>query len=138
MEKRMERMRTTEKPTKRRKMEARFASTEFRGDEVLVLRNVAKSFGDKHLFDGISLKIEGGERIALIGDNGTGKSTLMKMIVGELEYRRGPGQTGPLREAGLPASDHVLCPPGVEYGGEHDGRQAGPFGPERPQPPGGL
>jgi ATPase subunit of ABC transporter with duplicated ATPase domains len=95
IEKRMERMRTTEKPTKRRKMEARFASTEFRGDEVLALRNVAKSYGDKHLFDGINLKIEGGERIALIGDNGTGKSTLVKMIVGELETDEGRVRLGP-------------------------------------------
>ena len=82
MEKRIERMRTTSKPTKARKMDARFSSAEFHGDEVLGIRNVSKSYGDKHLFEGISLKVEGGERIALIGDNGTGKSTLIKMIVG--------------------------------------------------------
>ena len=75
MEKRIERMRTTSKPTKARKMDARFSSAEFHGDEVLGIRNVSKSYGDKHLFEGISLKVEGGERIALIGDNGTGKST---------------------------------------------------------------
>ena len=103
MEKRIERMRTTSKPTKARKMDARFSSAEFHGDEVLGIRNVSKSYGDKHLFEGISLKVEGGERIALIGDNGTGKSTLIKMIVGELYPDDGRIKTGPqVKEAYLP------------------------------------
>ena len=44
MEKRIERMRTTEKPSKAKKMNAQFASREFRGDEVLQLRGLTKSF----------------------------------------------------------------------------------------------
>ena len=103
MEKRIERMRTTSKPTKARKMDARFSSAEFHGDEVLGIRNVSKSYGDKHLFEGISLKVEGGERIALIGDNGTGKSTLIKMIVGELYPDDGRIKNGPqVKEAYMP------------------------------------
>ena len=103
MEKRIERMRTTAKPTKARKMDARFSSAEFHGDEVLGIRNVSKSYGDKKLFENISLKVEGGERIALIGDNGTGKSTLIKMIVGELYPDEGRIKTGPqVKEAYLP------------------------------------
>ena len=103
MERRIERMRTTSRPTKARKMDARFSTAEFHGDEVLALRNLSKSYGDKHLFDGITLKVEGGERIALIGDNGTGKSTLIKMIVGELYPDDGRIRTGPqVREAYLP------------------------------------
>ena len=95
IERRIERMRTTAKPTRRQKMDARFSTAEFHGDEVLGIRNVAKSYGDKHLFDGITLKVEGGERIALIGDNGTGKSTLIKMIVGELYPDEGRIKLGP-------------------------------------------
>ncbi len=111
MERRIQRMRTTEKPTKARKMDARFATTEFHGDEVLGLRGLAKSYGDKRLFDGISLKIEGGERIALIGDNGTGKSTLIKMIVGELYPDDGRIRTGPqVRLAYLPQIMHFDHP----------------------------
>ena len=103
MEKRIERMRTTSKPTKARKMDARFSSAEFHGDEVLGIRNVSKSYGDKKLFENVSLKVEGGERIALIGDNGTGKSTLIKMIVGELYPDDGRIKTGPqVKEAYLP------------------------------------
>ena len=103
MEKRIERMRTTSKPTKARKMDARFNTAEFHGDEVLGLRGLAKSYGDKHLFDSITLKVEGGERIALIGDNGTGKSTLIKMIMGELYPDDGRIRTGPqVKAAYLP------------------------------------
>ena len=103
MERRIERMRTTSKPTKAKKIDARFSTAEFHGDEVLALRNLAKSYGGKHLFEGINLKVEGGERIALIGDNGTGKSTLIKMIVGELYPDDGRIRTGPqVREAYLP------------------------------------
>ena len=103
MEKRIERMRTTAKPTKAKKMDARFSTAEFHGDEVLSLRGVSKSYEEKHLFDGITLKVEGGERIALIGDNGTGKSTLIKMIVGELYPDDGRIKTGPqVKEAYLP------------------------------------
>ena len=111
MEKRIERMRTTAKPTKARKMDARFSSAEFHGDEVLGIRNVSKSYGDKKLFENISLKVEGGERIALIGDNGTGKSTLIKMIVGELYPDEGRIKTGPqVKEAYLPQIVHFDHP----------------------------
>ena len=111
MEKRIERMRTTDRPTKRRKMDARFSYVEFQGDEVLTLRNVAKSFGDKHLFEGISLKVEGGERIALIGDNGTGKSTLIKMIMDEEYPDDGRIKLGPaIKPAYLPQIIHFDHP----------------------------
>ena len=111
MERRIERMRTTSKPTKARKMDARFSTAEFHGDEVLGIRNLAKSYGEKHLFDGITLKVEGGERIALIGDNGTGKSTLIKMIVGELYPDDGRIKTGPqVRLAYLPQIIHFDHP----------------------------
>ena len=103
MEKRIERMRTTSKPTKARKMDARFNAAEFHGDEVLSIRNLSKGYGDKHLFDGITLRVEGGERIGLICDNGTGKTTLIKMIVGELYPDDGRIRTGPqVKEAYLP------------------------------------
>ena len=111
MEKRIERMRTTAKPTKAKNMDARFSTAEFYGDEVLSLRGVSKSYEEKHLFDGITLKVEGGERIALIGDNGTGKSTLIKMIVGELYPDDGRIRTGPqVRCAYLPQIVHFDHP----------------------------
>ncbi len=111
IERRIERMRTTAKPAKARKMDARFTAAEFHGDEVLGIRNLAKSFGDKRLFDGVTLKVEGGERIALLGDNGTGKSTLIKMIVGELYPDDGRIKTGPqVKAAYLPQIIHFDHP----------------------------
>ena len=111
MERRIERMRTTAKPTKARKMDARFTAAEFHGDEVLGIRSLSKSFGEKKLFEGISLKVEGGERIALIGDNGTGKSTLIKMIVDEVYPDSGRIRLGPqVKLAYLPQIIHFDHP----------------------------
>ena len=95
MEKRIERMRTTAKPTKAKKMDARFASREFKGDEVLQLRGVTKAFDDRTLFSDIYLRVEGGERIALIGENGTGKTTLLNMLTGRESCDGGAIRLGP-------------------------------------------
>ena len=95
MEKRIERMRTTAKPTKAKKIDARFASREFKGDEVLQLRGITKSFGDRTLFSDVYLRVEGGERIALIGENGTGKTTLLNMLTGRESCDGGSVRMGP-------------------------------------------
>lgn len=49
---------------------------------ILKAENLYKTYGDKTLFDHISFHIEENERIGLIGPNGTGKSTLLKVIAG--------------------------------------------------------
>ena len=103
MERRIERMRTTAKPTKAKKMDARFASREFKGDEALQIKGVSKSFGERTLFSDIYLRVTGGERIAFIGDNGTGKTTLLNMIMQLEPMDTGMIRTGPaIRTAYLP------------------------------------
>ena len=103
MEKRIERMRTTDKPTKERALSAQFKSQEFYGDEVFALKKLKKSFGDRVLFHDVDLQVRGGERIALIGDNGTGKSTLIKMLMEEEYPDEGKIKFGPsVRIAYLP------------------------------------
>ncbi len=52
---------------------------------IINLEQVSKLFGDKQVFEGISLGIQQGDRVGIIGINGTGKSTLLKMIAGEEE-----------------------------------------------------
>ena len=83
MEKRIERLSHSEKPKEQKKLSVKFRERAFEGDEVLVMDGLAKSYGAKTLFSDITLEVEGKERIALIGDNGTGKSTLIKLIMGE-------------------------------------------------------
>ncbi|MCI8422785.1 MAG: ABC-F family ATP-binding cassette domain-containing protein, partial [Lawsonibacter sp.] len=68
MEKRIERIRQTDKPRRDRKMEVRFGEREFRGDEVLTIKDLGKAFGERTLFEHVNLEVEGGERIALLGD----------------------------------------------------------------------
>jgi ATP-binding cassette subfamily F protein 3 len=100
MEKRMERMRTTDKPKKERSMAARFGEREFCGDEVLVTHGLKKSFESRTLFEHVELEVEGGERIALLGDNGTGKSTFLKIVMGEEFQDGGTLRLGPTVKIG--------------------------------------
>ena len=103
MEKRIERLQQSEKPTEQRKMNVKFRQRAFEGDEVLVIEDVSKSYGERTLFSDLSLLVTGGERIALIGDNGAGKSTLLKLILGEETPDTGYLQRGPaIRTAYLP------------------------------------
>ena len=81
---RMERIEKTERPTKEKTLRARFGEKDFHGDEVLSVKNLTKRFGDRTLFSDIELKVKGGERIALLGDNGTGKTTFLRVLLGEL------------------------------------------------------
>ena len=111
MEKRIERMRTTDRPTQERKMEVRFGEREFRGDEVLTIKGLSKSFGQRALFSGVDLEVVGGERIALLGDNGTGKSTLIKILMGEEGPDEGKIRMGPPVKIGyLPQIIHFDHP----------------------------
>lgn len=80
---RMERIQKTEKPKTEKTMRASFGEKEFSGDVVFKMKNVSKAFGDKVLFSDVNLNVEAGERIALLGDNGTGKSTFIKCLLGE-------------------------------------------------------
>ena len=91
---RMERIKKTEKPKTERTMKASFAEKDFSGDVVFTMKNVEKAFGDRTLFSDVALRVEGGERIAILGDNGTGKSTFLKCLLGE-EDCSGKIQFGP-------------------------------------------
>ena len=91
---RMERIHKTEKPKTEKTMKATFGEKDFSGDVVFKMKNVSKSFGERTLFSNVELNVEGGERIAILGDNGTGKSTFIKCLLGE-EPCQGKIQFGP-------------------------------------------
>lgn len=103
MEKRIEKLSHSEKPKEQKKLSVKFKQREFTGDEVLVMDSIGKGFGDRTLFSALSMELAGGERVALIGDNGTGKSTLIKLIMNEETPDRGYLYKGPtVRSAYLP------------------------------------
>ncbi len=91
---RMERIKKTEKPKTEKTMRASFGEKDFSGDVVFKMKNVSKAFGERTLFENVELQVEGGERIAILGDNGTGKSTFLKCLLGE-EDCSGKIQFGP-------------------------------------------
>ncbi|MCL2279984.1 MAG: ATP-binding cassette domain-containing protein, partial [Oscillospiraceae bacterium] len=108
---RAERAVKTERPDRDKTMRAGVSSREFRGDEVFVVKGLSKSFGDKRLFEIDELLVQGAERIAIIGDNGTGKTTLIKVLLGELEPDSGFSRKGPsVRAAYLPQIIHFDNP----------------------------
>ena len=112
---RMERIKKTEKPKTEKTMKASFGEKDFSGDVVFKMKNVAKSFGERQLFSNVNLNVEGGERIALLGDNGTGKSTFIKCLLGE-EDCVGKIQYGPTVKAGyLPQIIHFAHPERTLY-----------------------
>ena len=107
---RMERIRKTEKPKTEKTMKASFGEKSFSGDVVFKTKNVSKSFGDRTLFSNVELNVEAGERIAILGDNGTGKSTFIKCLLGE-EDCAGKIQFGPTVKWGyLPQIIHFDHP----------------------------
>ena len=112
---RMERIKKTEKPKTEKKMKATFGEKDFSGDVVFKLKNLAKAFGDRTLFSDVNLNVEGGERIAILGDNGTGKSTFIKCLLGE-EDCQGKIQFGPTVKWGyLPQIIHFSNPERTLY-----------------------
>ena len=91
---RMERIEKTKRPTKEKTMRASFGEKDFSGDVVFQMKNVSKSFAERCLFRDVNLLVEGGERIALLGDNGTGKTTFIQCLLGD-EPCQGKIQFGP-------------------------------------------
>ncbi len=94
-EKMLSKMERIERPTEapsamRIHLEPRITS----GNDVLTVRDLKKAFGSQLLFSGVSFDIRRGERVAVIGDNGTGKTTLLKIINGLLTADAGDVKLG--------------------------------------------
>ena len=107
---RMERIEKTERPRTEKTLRARFGEKEFFGDEVLSVKGLRKGFGDRTLFSDVELTVKGGERIALLGDNGSGKTTFIRVLLGELAAE-GKIKFGPtVKSAYLPQVIHFSHP----------------------------
>ncbi|MBT7815660.1 MAG: ABC-F family ATP-binding cassette domain-containing protein [Polaribacter sp.] len=67
-------------------MNVRFAISKEPGKIIVEAENLSKSYGDKHVLEDVDLLIERNSKIAFVGQNGQGKSTLAKMMVGEIPF----------------------------------------------------
>ncbi|HZD03711.1 MAG TPA: ABC-F family ATP-binding cassette domain-containing protein, partial [Longimicrobiales bacterium] len=76
------------------------------GRDVLRLRGVDKAFGDNRVLRGVDLLVRRGDRVAVLGPNGIGKSTLLKIAVGEMEADAGEVVWGYEAHPGYFAQDH--------------------------------
>lgn len=82
-EKRLEKVERLEKPKDESAIHFHFDVRRRTGDDVLMIDDLAKGFNGRTLFEHVKMHLRAGDRVALIGDNGVGKSTLFKCIVGE-------------------------------------------------------
>jgi len=79
------------------------------GKDVLSIRGLKKSYGGKLLFENVNIEIKKGEHVAIIGDNGTGKSTLLKILNGAETADEGEVRLGTKVEVGYyDQEQHVL------------------------------
>jgi ATP-binding cassette subfamily F protein 3 len=89
-EKRLDSMEKIERPLfSKDKMKISFRENFRSGNDVLMAEDLKKSFSERIIFDKVSFDIKRGEKICLVGDNGIGKTTLLKIIMGEASYDDG-------------------------------------------------
>ncbi|HEX8361287.1 MAG TPA: ABC-F family ATP-binding cassette domain-containing protein [Longimicrobium sp.] len=90
----------------RRYPKFRFNQRRESGKDVLKIKGIRKSFGDKEVLPGVTLDVRRGDRMVIMGPNGIGKSTLLKIIMGELQADEGGVEWGYEAQRGYFAQDH--------------------------------
>ncbi|MBP3636869.1 MAG: ABC-F family ATP-binding cassette domain-containing protein [Clostridia bacterium] len=93
-EKRLEKIERLEKPKDESAIRFRFDTRRRTGEDVLMVEELKKGFDDRVLFDHVKMHLRAGDRVALIGDNGVGKSTLFKCLIGEQKPDNGTIRLG--------------------------------------------
>ncbi|WP_293163716.1 ABC-F family ATP-binding cassette domain-containing protein [Mogibacterium sp.] len=89
-EKRLAHMEVKDRPVlENNRMKLTFHSEYKSGNDVMLAEDLEKSFGERKLFDYVSFDIKKGERICIIGDNGVGKTTLLRILMGKEQADRG-------------------------------------------------
>ncbi len=84
----------------------RFEPRRASGREVLSIKNVHKAFDENKVLHGVDLEVRRGDRIAIMGPNGIGKSTLLKIVMGELDADQGTTEWGYEAHPSYFAQDH--------------------------------
>ncbi|MEP6640949.1 MAG: ribosomal protection-like ABC-F family protein [Gaiellales bacterium] len=112
-ERRIERMDKVERPVlERRKIALRLRSQARGGKRVAEWRGVSVAFDAEPVLVGVDLTVFRGERVGVIGANGSGKSVLLKLLAGELEPTEGEIWVGPSIEVGFLPQEHAPAPSG--------------------------
>jgi len=93
-EKRLEKIERIEKPVSEQKVRFNFTARRRTGDDVLKLKELAKGFEGRTLFEHFNLHLRAGDRVAIIGPNGVGKSTLLNIVAGVLPADQGTVEFG--------------------------------------------
>ena len=83
-EKQLEKMERIERPVDEQRIRFCFEARRRTGEDVLMAKDLSKSFGGHRLFEHFDLHLRAGDRVAVIGPNGIGKTTLLRILVGEL------------------------------------------------------
>ena len=106
-EKMLDKIEVLEKPTEE-KSEMRLLLTPaiLSGNDVLTVEDLSKSFGSRILFSHLSFQLKRGEHVAIIGDNGTGKTTILKIINHILDADSGSVRTGANVQIGYYDQEH--------------------------------
>ncbi len=108
-EKMLDKIERMEKPVEQsEKMNMELTPLITSGNDVLSVEDFEKSFGEKHLFDHVNFQVKRGEKIALIGENGTGKTTLLKMICQLEPVDAGTAKLGTNVEIGYYDQEHSV------------------------------
>ncbi|WDV47483.1 ABC-F type ribosomal protection protein [Clostridiaceae bacterium M8S5] len=94
MERRIEKMEKIEKPKEYKKADIKFTSHKKSSKDIARIENLSMSFEDKKIFNNADLIIRANEKIAILGKNGCGKSTLFRLILGKLKPNSGVITTG--------------------------------------------
>jgi len=95
------------KPSSRKSPYIKFEQDKKLYRQAVELRDLSKGYGEKPLFENLNLLVEAGERVAVIGPNGIGKSTLLRTIVGELTSDTGLVKWAENAQVGYFAQDHA-------------------------------
>lgn len=108
-EKMLAKIEVVDKPAEvRASMQFRLEPNVISGNDVLTLRNLKKAFGNHLLFGNVDIDIQRGERVAIVGGNGTGKTTLLKIINQMLPQDEGTVQLGSRVQIGYYDQEHQV------------------------------
>ncbi len=110
-EKMLEKIERVDRPLEHTQMHFQLEPRIMSGNDVLTVTGLSKSFGNLELFNNLNFEVKRGEKVAIIGNNGTGKTTILKMISGMTEADAGDIKLGSKVHVGYYDQEHQVLDP---------------------------